>query len=463
MPPAVPRCTWPCRTPPASQPNIIVAAANTVYEFSVANGTLVDNQRVTFTGDTQDPPGGTNGSNADTRIFDLAIQPDGKIVVVGLGLVVGQDEDTFRVRRGLLHRHGGRPGQLWCGDGPPATISLERHHVRHAYPAVASAATSRAFRFSQHPDDCAQANGVALTPMAEIIVVGTDAGPRTQRPSDPGPLDERGCHRPDVRRQRHPAGRDHPPGPGRGLRRPGEQDRRHRLCQPDAPARHPAPEVRHPPDRCQRLLDTDFANEFGVDDLPDASRRPASIRPPSTTSRQDLILLDDGRIIVAGTTQDAGRHRDRPHPGAHGAAPDDLGQRRDRDGGRFRDAERRLHGHPVERVPGSRSRSTSPRPTARPSPGPTTSPSPRRPCPSPRASPASPITIPVVGDTLATSRTRPSPSISPAPSSGRSAEARARASSWTTIRRRRRPRRRRRRRRPPPPPPPPAAAAARCR
>jgi len=77
--------------------NIVVAAGNFVLQFSGVNGSEVDISRVTFTGNTFDPgtPFGP-GKSSDTIINDMVIDPTtGKIIVVGLGLVDPAAGDTF--------------------------------------------------------------------------------------------------------------------------------------------------------------------------------------------------------------------------------------------------------------------------------------------------------------------------------------------------------------------------------
>ena len=71
-----------------------------------------------------------------------------------------------------------------------------------------------------------------------------------------------------------------------------------RLCQPAQPA---PPGIRHRPDRSQWRHRCEFATSFGtiVDRrVPDGRLQPG----PRTDLAQDVVLLADGRVVVAGTT-----------------------------------------------------------------------------------------------------------------------------------------------------------------
>ena len=216
MPRAVPRCTWPCRTPPASRPTSSWprATPSTVQRRRRhARRHPAGHLHRQYPGS---PATRSVRSNADTRIYDLAIQPDGKIVVVGLGLVVGQDERYVRVRRRLVHRHGGRPGQPGrFDDFTFGNVSSVRHPTFRPRPQRRSGRRPVLnFRFSFSLINTSNVTSPGQRRDADarwhIIVVGTESGTQDGRgPADPGPPDERRVATDQTfAGNRHPAGRD---------------------------------------------------------------------------------------------------------------------------------------------------------------------------------------------------------------------------------------------------------------
>ena len=74
-----------------------MAAGNSIYSFSGTDGEINGFQRVTFTGNIRDGDETTVdpdlGSNSDTIIDAMEIQPDGKILVAGLATVTIAADD----------------------------------------------------------------------------------------------------------------------------------------------------------------------------------------------------------------------------------------------------------------------------------------------------------------------------------------------------------------------------------
>ena len=335
--------------------NIVVAAGNFVLQFSGLNGTQLSSansnlnpdyfslSRITFTGNTFDPgtPFGP-GLASDTFINDMVIDPlSGKIVVVGAGVIDPAPGDTFLppgmgfTGMGIARLNPDGSNDFTFGDEvnyqpyipdptlPDATTGIDSNRTddntfipRYSFSLINTSNVSTSV-----------ANGVALGPNGTIFVVGTESqGNRTAGTEGRMllvKLTSGRTFRGDNRYGFHPfsgtregfinvdgvldtsftANGVFPiEGIAKGLdvAYDAVDDKVVAIGYVNlaAPTRQEFAIIRT--DR-NGIIDTDFASSFGT--TQDSRFQTVGVsQVPGADLAQDVVLLPDGRIVVAGTS-----------------------------------------------------------------------------------------------------------------------------------------------------------------
>ncbi len=331
---------------PQNDPNgrgrIVVAAGNFVIQFDVLDGSQEDFARITFTGNTFDPGAPpSRGASADTIIYDLAIQPDGKIVVVGYGLVTPAPGDTFGAGAAFSGMGAARLNPDGSNDFSFGTLTSFEPFTPDSTPAdpTDDPFLEPEFTFSlinRSNVTTSQANGVALTPDGRILLVGTENLASNTRNLEGRLLLARLTSGTAFRRQGRSFTTVQVDGVGDETFTGGEGNfggggfstfdegvlpiegiaRGLKLDFDEVANRIIAIGVVNQPNPTRQEfailqtgpngeIDTNFANSFGAD--VDRRFQTVAVRDGSTSDlAEDVILLNDGRIVVAGSSANGG-------------------------------------------------------------------------------------------------------------------------------------------------------------